>query len=186
MIIFKDVFTHEEIISDVYKLQPVKVGDEAASAENPVLLEADCAMITIGAVEVNTGANASAEEADEGLEDSARKVIDIIESFNLKQAFYDKAMFKIRVQTYSKKLREYLKTKGKSDDEIKAITGPLSKFFAGQVLKKFDEWEFYIGENDDPDPALPEQGMVVLLNYREDGVTPYVVVIRPGLYEYKV
>ena len=38
---------------------------------------------TVGDVQVDTGANASAEEAEETLDDSARKVVDIIESFRL-------------------------------------------------------------------------------------------------------
>ena len=38
---------------------------------------------TVGDVKIDTGANASAEEAEEALDDSARKVVDIIESFRL-------------------------------------------------------------------------------------------------------
>lgn len=38
---------------------------------------------TVGDVQIDTGANASAEEAEESLDDSARKVVDIIESFRL-------------------------------------------------------------------------------------------------------
>ena len=38
---------------------------------------------TLGGVHVDTGANASAEEAEEGVEDTDRKVVDIIESFRL-------------------------------------------------------------------------------------------------------
>ena len=38
---------------------------------------------TVGDVQIDTGANASAEEAEEALDDSARKVVDIIESFRL-------------------------------------------------------------------------------------------------------
>ncbi len=38
---------------------------------------------TIGDVDVDIGANPSAEDAEEGQDSSARKVIDIIESFRL-------------------------------------------------------------------------------------------------------
>ena len=37
----------------------------------------------VGDVEVNTGANASAEEAEEGVDSSSRKVVDVIDSFGL-------------------------------------------------------------------------------------------------------
>merc|ERR1712230_85314 len=59
MIIYKDILTGDEIISDSYDLKEV----------DGAVYEVDCAMITLGAVEVNTGANASAEEAEEGVED---------------------------------------------------------------------------------------------------------------------
>ena len=38
---------------------------------------------TVGDVDVDIGANPSAEDAEEGQDSSARKVIDIIESFRL-------------------------------------------------------------------------------------------------------
>ena len=39
---------------------------------------------------------------------------------------------------------------------------------------------FYTGESMNPD------GMVALLNYREDGVTPYFVFWKDGLKEEKI
>lgn len=41
----------------------------------------------------DTGANASAEEADEGLEDSAQKVNNIVHSFRLQSTSFDKASY---------------------------------------------------------------------------------------------
>lgn len=38
--------------------------------------------------------------------------------------------------------------------------------FAKQVIGNFKDYEFYVGESMNPD------GMVALLNYREDGTTP--------------
>ena len=38
---------------------------------------------SVGSVNVDIGANPSAEEAEEGVDDSARKVVDIIDSFRL-------------------------------------------------------------------------------------------------------
>ncbi|EDN97668.1 hypothetical protein SS1G_12522 [Sclerotinia sclerotiorum 1980 UF-70] len=64
MIIYKDIITGDEIISDSYDLKEV----------DGVVYEVDCSMITVGAVSVDTGANASAEEADEGVEDGEQKV----------------------------------------------------------------------------------------------------------------
>jgi hypothetical protein len=52
--------------------------------------------------------------------------------------------------------------------------------YAKKVVGSFKDWEFFTGESMNPD------GMIVLLNYRDDGVTPYVVVWKHGLSEMKV
>merc|ERR1711964_938841 len=84
MIIYKDILTGDEIISDSYDLKEV----------DGAVYEVDCAMITLGAVEVNTGANASAEEAEEGVEDGALQVNNVVNSFRLNstlQSYVDSA-----------------------------------------------------------------------------------------------
>ena len=52
--------------------------------------------------------------------------------------------------------------------------------FAKKIVGKFSDWEFFTGESMNPD------GMVALLNYREDGVTPYLVFWKDGLNETKI
>ncbi|KAJ2796420.1 hypothetical protein H4R20_005532, partial [Coemansia guatemalensis] len=49
-----------------------------------------------------------------------------------------------------------------------------------KVLANFKDYEFYTGESMNPD------GMVALLNYREDGITPFFTFFRDGLKETKV
>lgn len=49
--------------------------------------------------------------------------------------------------------------------------------FAKKVIGNFKDYEFFTGESMDPD------GMVVLMNYREDGVTPYMIFWKDGLRE---
>ena len=49
---------------------------------------------------------------------------------------------------------------------------------AGQIkhiLANFKNYQFFIGENMNPD------GTVALLDYREDGVTPYMIFFKDGL-----
>uniref|UniRef100_A0A2K5YWF3 Translationally-controlled tumor protein n=1 Tax=Mandrillus leucophaeus TaxID=9568 RepID=A0A2K5YWF3_MANLE len=43
------------------------------------------------------------------------------------------------------------------------------------ILANFKNYQFFIGENMNPD------GMVALLVYREDGVTPYMIFFQDGL-----
>jgi hypothetical protein len=61
-----------------------------------------------------------------------------------------------------KTVKEKMKANNASDEEIKEFeTG--AQTFAKKVVSSFKDWEFFTGESMDPD------GMIVLLNYREDG-----------------
>jgi len=169
MIIYKDILTGDEIISDSYDLKEV----------DGAVYEVDCAMITLGAVEVNTGANASAEEAEEGTEDGAVQVNNVVNSFRLNQTSFDKKSYLTHLKSYMKKVKEAMKAKGASDDEVAAFEKG-AQGYAKKIVGNFKEYDFYIGESMDPD------GMVVLMNYREDGTTPFVTVWKHGLVEMKV
>jgi len=169
MIIFKDIITGDEVMSDSYDLKEV----------DKVVYEVDCSMITLGAVEVNTGANASAEEADEGVEDGAVQVNNVVNSFRLQSTSFDKKSYLTHLKGYMKKVKEALKEKGASENTIKEFeTG--AQAYAKKIVANFKDYDFYVGESMDPD------GMVLLMNYREDGVTPFVTVWKHGLTEMKV
>jgi hypothetical protein len=169
MIIYKDALTDDEIISDSYDLKEV----------DGVVYEVDCAMIVEGAVEVDIGANASAEEAEEGVEDTAVKVNNVVHSFRLQSTSFDKKSYLTYLKGYMKAVKKHLQDSGKSEEEVKDFESKAGAF-AKKIIGNFKDWEFYTGESMNPD------GMVVLLNYREDGVTPYVVVWKHGLKEMKV
>jgi len=169
MIIFKDAITDDEIISDSYDLKEV----------DGVVYEVDCEMIVEGAVQVDTGANASAEEDEEAVEDTAVKVNNVVHSFRLQSTSFDKKSYLTYLKGYMKAVKKFLQESGKPEDEVKEFETKASTF-AKKVIGSFKDWEFYTGESMNPD------GMVVLLNYREDGVTPYVVVWKHGLTEMKV
>ena len=169
MIIYKDIITGDEIISDTYNLKEI----------DGVAYEADCRKITIGNDNIDIGANPSAEDAEEGVEDSAKQVIDVIHSFRLNETSFDKKTYLSHLKGYMKAVKEALKKKGASDDEIKEFEAGAQKF-AKKIIGSFKDYEFLIGESMDP------EGMVILLNYRDDGVTPFVTVWKHGLTEMKV
>lgn len=169
MIIYKDLITGDEIISDSYNLKEI----------DGVAYEADCKKITVGNDNIDIGANPSAEEGDEGVEDSAQTVIDVVHSFRLNETSFDKKSYLSHLKTYMKKVKDGMKEKGANEDEIKEFE-KLASGFAKKIVANFKDYEFLIGESMDPD------GMVILLNYREDGVTPYVTVWKHGLTEMKV
>jgi hypothetical protein len=113
------------------------------------------------------GANPSAEDGgDEGAEDTTSTVINVVNNFRLNETSFDKKSYLGHLKQYMKKVKETMKEKNASDEEIKEFeTG--AQTFAKKVVGSFKDWEFYTGESMDPD------GMIVLLNYREDGTTPY-------------
>jgi len=169
MIIFKDAITDDEIISDSYDIKEV----------DGVAYEVDCAMIVEGAVEIDIGANASAEEAEEGVEDTAVKVNNVVHSFRLQSTSFDKKSYLTYLKGYMKAVKKHLQDSGKSEAEVKDFETK-AQGFAKKIVANFKDYEFYTGESMNPD------GMVVLLNYREDGTTPYVIVWKHGLTEMKV
>ncbi|KAK3375465.1 translationally-controlled tumor protein [Podospora didyma] len=169
MIIFKDIITGDEIISDSYDLKEV----------DGVAYEVDCAMIVEDAVHVDTGANASAEEAEEGVEDQAIKVNNIIYSFRLQSTSFDKKGYLTYLKGYMKAVKAALLESGSSEEEVKDFETK-AQGFAKKIIGKFKDYEFYTGESMNPD------GMIVLLNYREDGTTPYITVWKHGLKGMKV
>ena len=51
--------------------------------KDDAVYEVDCKKITLGADNIDIGANPSAEEAEEGLDDGAKQVIDVVNGFRL-------------------------------------------------------------------------------------------------------
>jgi len=169
MIIYKDLLTGDEIISDSYNLKLI----------DNIVYEADCKKINIGGESFDVGGNPSAEGGEEALDDNVETKLDVAHSFRLTETQFDKKTYLSHLKTYMKKVKEGLKEKGASDDEVKEFETGASAY-AKKIIGKFKDFEFLIGESMDPD------GMVVLLNYREDGTTPYVTVWKHGLTEMKV
>ena len=108
MLIYKDVFTGDELFSDTYK---IVLKDE-------VLYEVYGKYKTRKHGEVVLpGANASAEEADEGTEDAAESGIDIVLNHRLVETgFPDKKAFTDYLKSYMKKVIKYLEENNKSSE----------------------------------------------------------------------
>lgn len=60
-----------------------------------------------------------------------------------------------------KKVKETMKTNGASDEDVTAFEKGAAGY-AKKIVANFKDYEFFTGESMDPD------GMIVLLNYRED------------------
>lgn len=142
-----------------------------------VVFEVDCKMIVVKQDEIDTGANASAEEATEELEDGAQTVNNVVYASQLQESAFDKKSYTTYIKGYMKDLAKKLEeTNPDRVDAFKKEAGA----FVMKVIKNIKDYEFYTGESMDP------EGMVALLNYREDGITPYLTFFKDGLEEMKV
>merc|ERR1712000_542466 len=153
MLIFKDILTGDEIVSDSYDPKLV----------DNVVYEVDCAMVTEGA-----------------LDDAEVKVNNVVNSFRLQSTVFDKKSYLSHLKGYMKAVKAKLTEKGASPETIAEFEKGAQTYVKEKLLPNFKDFEFYTGESQDVD------GMVVLLNYREDGVTPYIIAWKHGLEGMKV
>ena len=140
-----------------------------------IAYEVECATIVVkDGVDVDIGANPSAEEQQEALEDGAKTVNNVVHSFRLQQTSFDKKSYLVHLKSYLKAVKDKLPENQK--DEFEKGAQP----FAKKILSNLKDYEFYTSESMNPD------GMVALLNYREDGVTPYFTFWKHGCNEVKL
>lgn len=167
MIIYKDLISGDELLSDAYDLKLV----------DDVIYEADCDMVRVGGDNVDIGANPSAEGGDEDVEDGAEVVNNVVHSFRLQPTGFDKKSFVTYIKGYMKEIKNRLQ---ETDPDAIAVFEKGASVYVKKVLGSFKDWEFYTGESMDPD------GMLVLLNYREDGTTPFVAIWKHGVAAEKI
>ncbi|GAA5879296.1 hypothetical protein JCM16303_003154 [Sporobolomyces ruberrimus] len=167
MLLYTDLLTGDELITDAYDFKEV----------DDVVYEADAQMIIIKEGEVDIGANASAEEAAEELAEGESQVNNIVHSFRLTETQFDKKSYLSYLKSYMKSIKAKLQET--NPDRVPAFEKGAAAF-AKKVVGNFKDYQFYIGE------SMAPEGMVVLLNYREDGVTPYCVFWKDGLKEVKL
>ncbi|KAF9132402.1 hypothetical protein BGW39_000190 [Mortierella sp. 14UC] len=167
MLIYQDIITGDELFSDAFDIK--EVGG---------VYEIECAMISVKeGADVDIGANASAEEASEDLEDGVSVVNNVVYSFRLQSTSFDKKGYTVYIKGYLKALKA---AKNLTDEaEIKAYESEMTTEVK-KILGNFKDYEFYTGESMNPD------GAIMLLNYREDGVTPYFTVFKHAVKSVKV
>uniref|UniRef100_A0A2K6TX72 Translationally-controlled tumor protein n=1 Tax=Saimiri boliviensis boliviensis TaxID=39432 RepID=A0A2K6TX72_SAIBB len=112
--------------------------------------------------------NASAEGPEgEGTESTVITGVDIVMNHHLQETNFTK-------EAYKKYIKDYMKSiKGELEEQRPERVGLQKKI--KHILANFKNYQFFIGENMNPD------GMVALLDYREDGVTPYMIFFKDGL-----
>ncbi|BCS18558.1 translationally-controlled tumor protein [Aspergillus puulaauensis] len=178
MIIYKDIISGDEVLADTYNIKTV----------DGVFYECDCKKYlkkTNEDFELE-GANPSAEDgADDGGEGGEVMVHDIEDQFRLVWLKPEEGLkpskdaFKGHLKTYMKKVLTALTEKGAPAETIaefkKAAPGAVKK-----ILGNYDNYDVLMGQ------AMDGDAMHVLIDFREDGVTPYATLWKHGLEEMKV
>ncbi|MCJ1481193.1 hypothetical protein MMC06_001349 [Schaereria dolodes] len=190
MIIYKDVVSGDEIISDTWELK--EIDDVVYEIDCKKLLKISAMLLSLSlnlVRAIDIGANPSAEEQEEALEEGSKQVIDVVDAFRLNflgdeasgtRLFGTKKDYMSQLKTYLKKVIEKLKENGADEDAVKKFQTGAQNYYTKKIAPNFKDFDFYTGESMDTD------GMVVLLNYRDDGITPYVTIWKYGLTEMKV
>ncbi|RHZ53244.1 translationally-controlled tumor protein [Aspergillus thermomutatus] len=179
MIIYKDIISGDEVLADTFNIKEV----------DGVLYECDCRKYLKRKNEdfELEGANPSAEGGDEdaGGEGEEVMVHDIEDQFRLVWLKTEEGMkpskehFKTHLKTYMKKVLTKLQEKGAPAEEIDAFKkgAPAA---VKKILANYDNYDVLMGQSMDGD------AMHVLIDFREDGVTPYATLWKHGLEEMKV
>ncbi|XP_036132844.1 LOW QUALITY PROTEIN: translationally-controlled tumor protein-like [Molossus molossus] len=167
MITYRDLIGHNEMFSDIYRIREITEG---------LCLEVEGKMVsrTEGNIDDSLiGGNASAEGPDgEGTKCTVITGVDIVMNHHFQETSFTK-------EAYKKYIKDYMKSiKGKLEEQRPERVKPFMTGAAEQIkhiLANFKNYQFFIGENMNPD------GMVALLDYREDGVIPYMIFFKDGL-----
>ncbi|KAB8074245.1 Mss4-like protein [Aspergillus leporis] len=178
MIIYTDIVSGDEVLSDTFKIKEV----------DGIFYECDCKKYlkkTNEDFELE-GANPSAEGGDEeGGEGEQVMVHDIEDQFRLVWLKTEEGMkpskdaFKAHLKTYMKKVLTKLQEKNASEETINAFKKGAP---AGvkKLLANYDNYDVLMGQSMDGD------AMHILIDFREDGVTPFATLWKHGLEEVKV
>ncbi|KAL2469145.1 Translationally-controlled tumor protein-like protein [Forsythia ovata] len=167
MLVYQDLLSGDELLSDSFPYKEI---------ENGMLWEVEGKWVVQGAINVNIGANPSAEGAgeDEGVDDQVAKVVDIVDTFRLQeQPAFDKKQFVAYVKKYIKNLTPKLETE-KQELFKKHIEGA-TKF----LLPKLKDLQFFVGE------SMHDDGTIVFAYYKDGATDPTFLYFAYGLKEVK-
>jgi len=171
MRVFKDLLTNDEMFTDAYKY---KLVDE-------VIYEVVGRYETRKDGEVQlAGSNPSAEEADEGTDETAVSGVNIVLDNRLTETgFGDKKAYTLYLKEYMKKLVEKLTEN--APDQVPIFKENMNKVMK-DLLQRFKDFQFFTGESMNPD------GMIALMEYRDiDGASvPVMMFFKHGLEEEKL
>ena len=167
MIIYKDLFSGDELFSDSFPVQLIH--DTVYKVKGK--LRTDTFEIDESAI----GGNASAEGGEEGSESTSKQGVDIVMNSRLVEYALGKKDYMTHIKTYMKAVKDKLQEIKPAESEVfQKNVQPFIK----EVLNDFKEYQLFCGESMAPD------GMLALMKWEEE--TPYMYFFKHGLDEEKV
>jgi len=167
MIIYKDVYSGDELLTDAFD---IKVVDD-------FFLEVDGKMITVGGEDIDIGGNASAEGGDDDGAEEVVKVCDVVLSGRFQETNFGKKDYIACYKAFMKKTVKHLKQT--NPDRVDAFKSAAQKSVKS-ILTKFDELQFYIGEGEDA-----FDGQIVLSFWKDGADAPSFWFFKDALDEEK-
>lgn len=165
MIIYRDIISNDEMFSDIYKIT------ESANGLF-VYIEGKSVTRKEGFDDNLIGANASAEEVMEDNEVPTVTGVDIVLNHKLVEVTFTKDTYKDYLKKYMKEIKKRLSETNPT--RVGGFTEAAAKEVKN-LLKNFDNFQFYTGEN------MDVNGAVGLLDYRATDDVPIMTFFKDGL-----
>jgi hypothetical protein len=176
MIIYSDIFSHDELCSDAYKMEIVD--DVIIKFESKLVESGDGKEIKI----YDGDAFGGKTEPEEGEEtgpvkpvEETNKVNEIIHKFQLQPTGFNSLKdYQASLKGYLKRLTDHMKEK--TPDRVAPFQKGIQKF-VGEFFKKnkFADVEFYTGSSFDNDSGI------VLCAWNEEKTLPYIYLFKDGV-----
>ncbi|XP_040913849.1 translationally-controlled tumor protein homolog [Toxotes jaculatrix] len=165
MIIYRCIISNDEMFSDAFKVKESECG-LFYEVEGKVVTRTDSIDDRL------IGGNASAEEVTETSEDSSVSGVDIVLNHKLQETGFDKKQYVAYIKDYMKTIK--VKLEESSPERVDAFMAG-AQVAVKKIVANIKNYQFFTGESMSP------EGMVGLLDYREDGITPYMLFFKDGL-----
>ncbi|VDM60087.1 unnamed protein product [Angiostrongylus costaricensis] len=182
MLIFKDIFTDDELSSDSFPMKLVDgiiyefKGKHVVRKEGEIMLP---------------GANPSVEDDEEGENDSEEHVergIDIVLNHKLVEmnCYEDQATFKSYVKSFMKKVVDHMEKNGRSKEEVDTFKKKIQAWVVSLLDKKrWKNLQFFIGERMADGAG---EGQVAIIEYRDvnEEEVPTLMLIKEAIVSEKI
>lgn len=168
MIIYKDLFTQDELFSDAHPIE--LINNVVYKVKGKLRTE------TFDIDEKAIGGNASAEGAgDEGVDTTSKQGVDIVMSSRLVEFTLNKKDYMAHIKDYMKQVKTRLEEDNSPDKEI--FQKNVQEFIK-DVLANYKDYQLFCGE------SMKPEGMLALMKWDEE--TPYMYFFKQGLEAEKV